>query len=406
VLADPMRTVAVVTGARAEYGLLHWLMREIRTTGDLTLRLMVTGAHLDPRFGETWREIVADGFAIDDRIDMQIGGDAPTDIAGAMGRALAGFSRSFARQRPDIVVLLGDRYEMLAVAQAAMLARLPIAHIHGGEVTEAAIDDVVRHALTKMSHLHFAACAAYQQRIIRMGERPERVFDVGALGVDGALQSDAVELADVEQAVGLELDGGYFLVTYHPVTLEPDAGLAALRSMLGALELFPAISVIITGVNADPGHCAIARTLADYTAARSRRVRMIASLGQRLYFGAMRHCMAVVGNSSSGLIEAPSLHVPTVNIGDRQKGRIRAASVIDCGEGPDDIVAALNQAVSARFRAQLPGVRSPYGAGGAARRIVAVLRDFPLDGILRKGFHDAWESQGRKEAAGARSGRT
>ena len=402
-----MRTIAVVTGTRAEYGLLRWLMKEIRTTEGLALRLLVTGAHFSPRFGETWREIEADGFAIDEKIDMGLDGDGPVDIARSMGRALAGFAESFARQRPDIVVILGDRYEMLAVAQAAMLARIPIAHIHGGELTEGAIDDAIRHAITKMSHLHFAACAAYRARIIQMGEQPDRAFDVGALGIDGLMQLEPLDLAEIERVVGLELGGGYVLATYHPVTLAADAGAAGLRAMLAALDLFPQTAVVITGVNADPGHAALARALADYAARRPDRVRMIPSLGQRLYLAAMRHCRAVVGNSSSGLLEAPSLGVATVNIGDRQKGRIRAGSVIDCGETLDEIGAALQKALSPRFRAQLAEVRSPYDSGGAARRIVEVLRDFPLGDVLHKSFYDAdGELSGAKGLISARLGRT
>jgi UDP-hydrolysing UDP-N-acetyl-D-glucosamine 2-epimerase len=383
-----VRTIAVVTGTRAEYGLLRWLMKEIRATGGLTLRLLVTGAHFSPRFGETWREIEADGFAIGEKIDMQLDGDTPGDIARSMGLALAGFTESFTRRRPDIVVIVGDRYEMLAAAEAAMLARIPIEHIHGGELTEGAIDDAIRHAITKMAHLHFVSCAAYRQRVVQMGEQPERVFDVGALGIDGLMQADIPSLAELERTVGLKLDGGYLLLTFHPVTLDAHAGVVGLRAMLEALDGFSRVPVIVTGVNSDPGHSSIAQILTDYATARNDRVRVIPSLGQLLYFSAMRHSLAVVGNSSSGLIEAPSLGVPTVNIGDRQKGRIRATSVIDCGETFDEVTAALQKALSPSFRARLRQVRSPYGSGGAARRIAAVLKEHPLVGILHKSFHD------------------
>lgn len=382
------RNIAVVTGTRADYGLLLSTMREIQADPALSLRVMVTGAHLEADFGDTWQAIAADGFAIDDRIPLGITGDTAVDIAHAMGRGIAGFAEAFTQRRPDIVLLLGDRYETFMAAQAAMLCRLPIAHIHGGERTEGALDEAFRHAITKMAHLHFAACPEYRRRIIQLGEHPARVFDVGAPGVDNIRQLPLAPLAEIETAVGMALDSGFLLVTYHPVTLIADDGVTALNEMLAALDAFPALKVIMTGVNADQGHDVIARTLQDYATANPERVRLVASLGQRRYLGAMKQSLAVVGNSSSGIIEAPSMAVPSINIGDRQRGRVRAASTIDCPENRAAIIAGIAQALSPSFRASLAGMVSPYGDGNAAQKIVPVLRDADLNGIVRKQFFD------------------
>lgn len=382
------RNIAAVTGTRADYGLLLGALQEIQADPGLSLRLMVTGAHLEERFGETWRAIEADGFIIHDRIPLGVSKDSPRDVAEAMGRGLTQFVDAFTRSRPDIVLLLGDRYEMFMAAQAAMLCRLPIAHIHGGERTEGAMDEAFRHAITKMAHLHFATCAEYRRRIIQLGEDPSRAFDVGSPGVDNIKRLELADLPEIESFVGLSLTDGFLLTTYHPVTLAEDEGLTALNGLLAALDAFPALKVIITGVNADPGHDAIARNLQEYAAARPNRVRWVASMGQRRYLGAIKHCRAVVGNSSSGIIEAPSLGAPTVNIGDRQRGRVRAASTIDCHENREAIIAGLQQALSPAFRAGLAGMRSPYGEGGAARKIVAALRDADLQNIILKTFYD------------------
>ena len=382
------RKIAVMTGTRADYGLLLGTMKELSAESALSLRLMVTGAHLEPRFGETWKVIEADGFTVDDRIPLNIQGDTPAGVAEAMGRGMLGFIKAFEAARPDLLLLLGDRYEAIMAAQAATLCRIPIAHIHGGERTEGAMDEAFRHAITKMAHLHFAACAEYRRRIIQLGEEPSRVFDVGAPGVDNIGRLELAALPELEQSVGMDLKNGFLLVTYHPVTLEADGGIAALEELLAALDAFPELKVVITGVNADPGHDAIAHRMAAYAAAHSKRVRLVESLGQRRYLGALRLCLAVVGNSSSGIIEAPSMRVPTINIGDRQKGRVRAASCIDCGENRQSIRAGLDKALSPEFRASLAAMRSPYGAGGAGKKICEVLKSISIEGILKKSFFD------------------
>jgi UDP-N-acetylglucosamine 2-epimerase (non-hydrolysing) len=382
------RSIAVLTGTRAEYGLLYWTLKAIAGDPALDLRLMVTGAHLESRFGETARVIEADGFTIGDRIPLAISGDTPEAIAAAMARCVTGLTSTLQRRRPDVLLLTGDRYEMLAAAEAASLCQVPIAHAHGGELTEGATDDGFRHAITKLAHLHFAACEDYRRRIVQMGEDPARVFDVGALGLDAIQRLPLASPDEVAQMVGLPLGNGFFLVTYHPLTLAADLGVGGLKAMLKALDAFPQHAVVVTGVNADVGHDAIAQQLSDYATHRPGRVRLVASLGQRRYLGAMRDCLAVVGNSSSGIIEAPAIKVPSVNVGDRQKGRLRAASVIDCAENAAEIQAALDRAISPEFRSVARKVQSPYGNGGAAERIAAVLRDYPLDGLLRKPFHD------------------
>jgi len=382
------RRISVVTGGRAEYGLLYWLLKEIEADAALELQLVVTGMHLSEKFGNTYRAIETDGFDIAEKVDMEIGEDRPAAQARSMGRGIVGMTAAFARLRPDIVVVLGDRYEIFAAAQAAMLSKTPIAHIHGGEITEAAMDDAMRHAITKMAHLHFVAAAPYRDRVIRMGEAPERVFVTGAPGLDNIARLDLPDVAALQADLKFPLRGGFFLVTYHPATLgETDPG-DAVRQLLGALDEFPQRPCIITGVNADPGHDAVSLRLADYAAANPDRVLLRQSLGQRNYLGAMKHCAAVIGNSSSGIIEAPAMNVPTVNIGDRQKGRIRAASVIDCIEDQVMIVAAINEALSPAFAWTAFGEANPYGEAGASGAIKDVLKGAPLDGILIKQFYD------------------
>ena len=382
------RTICVVTGSRADYGLLRWLMQEIRDDPALALQTVVTGAHLEPAFGLTVGEIEADGFAIDARVPMDLAGDSPVAVAAAMGRVLSGIASELDRLRPDVVVLLGDRYEVLAAACAAVLVGRPIAHIHGGELTEGAMDDSFRHAVTKLAHLHFAAAKPYAQRILQMGETSERVFVVGALGVDAVRMSGPAEPAELDGTLGLALRDPVLLVTYHPVTRRVGTDSAALEALLDALDRQPKARVVITGVNADPGRAPIARRLADYAAARAERVSVHDSLGQRAYLSVMRCATAVVGNSSSGLVEAPAFGVPTVNIGKRQAGRLKARSVIDCGESADEIAAAIARARDPAFKASYAGQTLPYGGGGVARTIASRLKSTDLAALRAKPFRD------------------
>lgn len=364
-----MRRIAFFTSTRAEYGLLRPLMAEVAARQDLALQVVVSGTHLSEAHGATWREIVADGFPIDARVEMVIASDDAEGVALSAAQVLSGVASALARLRPDVLVLLGDRYELLAAAQAAVLARVPIAHLHGGEATEGAIDESIRHAVTKLSHWHFAAAEPYAERIRQMGEAQDRVWNVGAPAMDNIAALDPVPKEALEDFLGLTLRAPTFLVTYHPVTLEDDGGLAAVQALLAALDT-GAGSVVITGANADPGANAIRASLQAFAAERSDRVVLVESLGARRYLSLMRHVDAVVGNSSSGLLEAPAVGVPTVDIGPRQQGRLRAPSVLHCGESAAEIRQALDTALSAGHRAIAARRESPYGRPGAARRIV------------------------------------
>jgi len=382
------RKVCVITGSRAEYGILYWLMREIVDDPALELQFIVTGTHLASGFGDTLAAIVDDGFRIDAKVDIHPDDDTPAGVSRSLGLCVGGMADAFARLRPDIVIVQGDRYEMLGAAAAAVIARIPIAHIHGGELTEGAIDDAFRHAITKMAHYHFVSAEPYRARVIQLGEQPERVFTVGAPGIDNIGNLDLLHLDALARDLGIALDGPYFLVTYHPVTLSGTDPAQAIGELLAALDEFPDCPAIITGVNADPGHDAIARAIAAYAAENPARVSYHASLGQLRYLSAMKHAACVLGNSSSGIVEAPAMKVPTVNVGARQRGRVRAASVIDCDETRGGIAAALAQALSPAFREALPATDSPYGHGGASKRIKDLLATLTLDGIAMKTFHD------------------
>lgn len=382
------RRICVVTGSRAEYGLLRGLLRALADDPGFELHLVATGMHLAPEFGMTCREIESDGFVIDDRVDMLLAGDSAAAIAKSIGLGTIGFADVFARRRPDLLVLLGDRFEILAAAQAALVARISIAHIHGGELTEGAFDDAIRHALSKMSGLHFVAAEAYRARVIQMGEAPERVHTVGALGLDNIRLAPPVPRARLGQELGQRLDAPLFLVTYHPATLQADDPTRAMRALLDALDAFPEACVVMTYPNADTHGRDLIPMIEDYARARLGRIGAHASLGQRRYLAVMRAASVVIGNSSSGLIEAPACGVPTVNLGTRQAGRLRAASVLDCAEERDAIVAAVRRALDLGFRAGLEGMSTPYGDGHAVERILAVLRGVDFSALIHKRFHD------------------
>lgn len=382
------RRICVMTATRAEYGLLYWLLCALRDDPAIELQLVVAGAHLSPAHGMTVTQIEADGFAIDARVDLHLGDDSPVGVARSLAAATAGFGAAFARLQPDLLVLLGDRYEALGAAQAAMLARLPIAHLHGGEATEGLIDEAIRHAITKMAHLHFVAAEAYRRRVIQLGEAPARVFRVGATGLDNIARLTLPTRAELEAELDFVLGDTCFLVTYHPLTLGTEDPALAFGRLLAALDAFPQARVILTGVNADPGAGGIQAAAEAWAHGQGGRVKLAASLGQRRYLAAMREAAAVIGNSSSGLLEAPAMGVPTVNVGARQRGRLGAPSVIDCADETAAIRAAIERALQPAFRALAARRETPYGTPGVAERIAAVLREHPLDGILFKHFHD------------------
>lgn len=382
------RKICVVTGTRAEYGLLYWLMKEIQADGALELQIIATGAHLSPEFGLTYKTIEDDGFYIDEKVEMLLSSDTAAGVTKSMGIALIGFADALARLSPGIVVVLGDRYEILAAAEAAMMANIPIAHIHGGEITEGAIDDSIRHAITKMAHLHFVAASEYRKRVIQMGENPEHVYEVGAVGIDNIVKTPLMSLKDLEESLQFPLSEKFFLVTYHPMTVATAQQTNALQNLFNALDAFPDYRVLITKSNSDAGGREINRRLDAYAAERKGRVSCHTSLGQLRYLSAMKHAAAVVGNSSSGLLESPVLKTPTVNIGARQKGRLRYPSVIDCLEETGAIAGALRKVVSEEFKREWADMEIPHADGKISSRIKTILCDIPLDGLFQKRFQD------------------
>lgn len=385
-----MRRICVVTTSRADYGLLRWLLADLEREPEVELRLVATGSHLSRLHGATVSEIEADGRPIHDRIEMSPAVDSPSAVGKAVGLGTILFSECFRRLRPDLVVVLGDRYELLSAATAAMFQNIPIAHLHGGEATEGLVDDAIRHAVTKMAHLHFASARVFADRIARMGEDPSRVFVVGAFGLDALERIRLLDRDGLDHALGTPHGAGLLAVTFHPLTLEPrgvEEQLAALETALdAALEDDARLHLVWTLPNADAGNASIRRRVEAFRDARPGRVSVFESLGQTRYLSLLRHCRAVVGNSSSGLIEAPSFGAWTIDVGDRQKGRPRADSVVSCPADAGAVGAALRDVLGRRERAMCA---NPYGEPGAARRTARILAEHPLDGILRKGFHDA-----------------
>jgi GDP/UDP-N,N'-diacetylbacillosamine 2-epimerase (hydrolysing) len=381
------RAICVVTGTRAEYGLLRGVMDAISREPLLDLQIVATGAHLAPEFGLTYRDIEADGFSIGRRVEMLISSDTASAVAKSIGLGVMGLADAFAGLRPDVVVVLGDRYEILAAATAATVARLPLAHIHGGETTEGAFDEVMRHAITKMSHLHFVAAEPYRRRVIQMGEDPARVFLVGGLGIDAIARLELLSRPELEASLGACFGDRNLVVTFHPPTLDECFGAVEMRELLAALDRVPDVTLFFTMPNADTGNQALRDLVSGYVARRAN-AHAFTSLGHLRYLSTIAQSDGVVGNSSSGLTEVPSLHKGTINIGDRQRGRLRASSVIDCEPDSLAIAGAIERLYSASFQEALPRVTSPYGERGASDRIVDVLRQYPLDGILKKSFYD------------------
>ena len=380
--------IAVVTGTRADYGLLYWLIHDLHEAPDWELQLIVSGMHLMPRFGRTVEVIERDGFPIAATVDLRLEDDTPLSVARAIGVGTAGFADVFARLQPDWVVILGDRFEALAAACAAYTLCVPIAHIHGGESTEGALDDGYRHAITKLAALHFTAAEPYRRRVIQMGEAPERVYNVGAPGLEHWVRTPLLTRAELERALDFALGETTLLVTFHPATLDEGSPAEQCRELLAALDAFGHAHVVFTLPNADPGGAAIIPLLEGYAASHPQRCRLFASLGQQRYLSLLRQVQAVVGNSSSGLIEAPSAGCVTVNIGERQRGRLRASSVIDCAPHRGDIEVAIRRALDPAFRAALGQVHNPYGDGHVAARILQILRQAEPRALLRKPFYD------------------
>ncbi|WAC44802.1 UDP-N-acetylglucosamine 2-epimerase [Pseudomonas sp. SL4(2022)] len=380
------RKVAVFSATRAEYGLLFWLMKDIQANPTLELQVLVSGMHLSPEFGETWKGIINDGFIIDAKVEMLLSSDTAVGVAKSMGLGILGFADALARLAPDILVVLGDRYEALAVVQTATVMCIPVAHLHGGEITEGAYDDAFRHAISKLSYLHFVAAEPYRQRVIQLGEAPERVFNVGAFGLDHVLRTPRMDRQALGESLGFVLDKPFFVVTYHPETAVQNDASHAFQELLKALDMFPDHQVILTYPNADNGGRAIIPLLETYAAGNPKRVLAIPSLGFKRYLSAVALSSAVVGNSSSGIIEVPAFGVPSVNIGVRQQGRLAADSVLHCKARADSISEALLMALDNAFAERCRHTYNPYGQGRAAADTVAVLERFV--GATHKTFHD------------------
>ena len=363
-------------------------MQEIQAAESLQLQILASGMHLSPEFGMTIQEILADNFKPDETIEILLSSDTPTAICKSMGLALIGYGEALQRLKPDMVVVLGDRFETFCMAAAAQVCRLPLAHIHGGETTQGAIDEAFRHSITKMSHLHFASCEAYRQRIIQLGEAPDRVFNVGALGVENIRRTSLMERSELAEAIGFTLEKPYFLVTFHPVTLEKTTSEEQFRSLLDALDVFPEYNVIFTKANADTDGRVINRLIDDYVEKRPERCLVVTSLGMHRYLSAMKYATAAIGNSSSGIVEAPSFKISTINLGDRQKGRTQADSILNCSPDANAIRQTIGHALSPAFQESLSGISNPYDRPSTCSTIVGLLENVDIFGITKKTFHD------------------
>ncbi|WP_152332926.1 UDP-N-acetylglucosamine 2-epimerase, partial [Campylobacter hyointestinalis] len=376
-----------VTGTRAEYGLLYWLMKEMKSDADLELQVIATGMHLSPEFGLTYKEIKKD-FKIDKKIEMLVSSDSAVGVSKSMGLAMIGFAEAYNELKPDVILILGDRYEIFCAASSAMIARIPIVHLHGGEATEGLIDEAIRHSITKMSHLHFVATDEYARRVIQLGEEPNRVFNVGGMGIENIKRLNLLSRSEFEQSINFKLNKKNILVTFHPVTLEKGAAKEQFKELLNALDELKDTNIIFTKANADMGGKIINQMIDKYSSKNSGKAVSFASLGTLRYLSALKHVDMVVGNSSSGLAEAPSFKIATINIGDRQKGRIKADSIIDCEPNKLSIQKAINKAYTKEFKSVLENTINPYGDGNASIKIIEVLKKVNLDNILKKKFWD------------------
>lgn len=381
------RKVCVITGSRAEYGLLRWVMQGVKDAPELNLQVIVTGMHLSPEFGLTYREIEADEFKIDRRVEMLTSSDTPVGVAKSMGLGLIGFADALAELRPDLIVVLGDRFEILSAVSAALVARIPVAHLHGGEATLGLIDEAIRHSITKMSHLHFVSTEEYRKRVIQLGEAPERVFLVGGLGVDNIKRLKLLDRDQLEVSLDFRFKSKNLLVVFHPVTLETATATGQFEELLAALSRLDDTGLIFTLPNADTDGRALVE-MVELFVKKHENARAFTSLGQLRYLSCMAFCDGIIGNSSSGIIEAPSFQKGTINIGDRQLGRLQAESVLNCPPDRDAISASLKELFSENFRLRLADVKSPYGDGGASDRVVSMIKKVSLEGILKKRFFD------------------
>lgn len=381
------RKICVVTGSRADYGLLRPVLKKITCSKDLQLSLVATGAHLSPGFGMTVSEIEKDGFELSKKVEMLLGSETARGVTKSMGLGMIGFADAFVDLSPDLVMVLGDRYEILAAAISALIARIPLAHIHGGETTEGAFDEAIRHSITKMSQLHFVAAERYRDRVIQMGENPRTVFNVGGLGVDNIQNMDLLGRAELEASLSLSFGEKNLLVTFHPETLSPGQALIQMQELLAAFDSFRDITLIFTMPNADPENGVLIGLINRFIGKRGNAY-LVPSIGTLRYLSCMKIVDGVIGNSSSGLTEAPSFHIGTINVGDRQRGRLRADSVIDCEARCEEIVSAVRRLYEPEYVAIIKQSTSPYGSGGASEKIVDIIESFDFAGLVKKTFFD------------------
>jgi UDP-hydrolysing UDP-N-acetyl-D-glucosamine 2-epimerase len=381
-----MKKIAIITATRAEYGLLRPLIELVNNDPELELQLFVTGAHLSPNQANTWQQIEADGFPITKKIEILLASDSPVAVSKAMGLAQISFAEAFEELKPDVVVILGDRYEMLAIASSALMFNIPIAHLHGGELTYGAIDDAIRHAITKMSNLHVTSTDDYRKRVIQMGEHPETVFNTGAIGLDSINNLPLMDNSELENALGQKLKKQNFIITYHPETKSNVPIKQQMDELLFALDDFEDTFLLFTGANADAQGNRINTILKGYADSHPEKALFVSSLGQIRYLSCLKHFNMVVGNSSSGIIEAPSFKIPVVNIGNRQQGRIMADNIINCNTNKDEIKQAIEKGLSKTFSKRIENLKSPYGEGNVAPQILNILKTHDIN--EKKTFHD------------------
>ena len=381
------RKICVITGTRAEYGLLRWVMQGIQDDSELTLQIIATGMHLSPEFGLTYKEIENDGFQIDRRVEMLTNSDTPVGIAKSMGHGMVGFADTLHELKPDLIVVLGDRFEIFSAVSAALVARIPVAHLHGGEATEGAFDEALRHSITKMSHLHFVAAEEYRKRVIQLGEQPDKVFLVGGLGIDNIKRLKLLNRSELEASLEFELGPKNLLITFHPVTLEAATATGQMKHLLSVLADLQDTKLIFTFPNADTDGRALIQMIEQFVDQHAN-ARAYPSLGQLRYLSCVAQVDGVIGNSSSGLSEVPSFHKGTVNIGDRQRGRLQAASVIQCEPTRKEIASAIERLYSNEFQSTLSQTCNPYGSGGASDKVITTIKSYPLESLVKKQFYD------------------
>lgn len=375
----------MVTGSRAEYGLLSGLMRAIKEDSELELQVIATNMHLSPEFGLTYRNIEEDGFFINKKVEMLLSSDTASATAKSVGLGFIGFADAYEDLHPDMVVVLGDRYEILSAVSTALFYKIPVAHLHGGEITEGAYDDCIRHSITKMSHLHFTSTEEYRRRVIQLGEEPNRVFNVGAPGIENIKKVPLMSKSELEASLdGFSLGEKYLVVTYHPVTLENSTASEQIQNLLWALDEYLDYKVIFTLPNSDTDGRIIIQILNEYVAKNPGRAIAYPSLGIKRYLSALKYAKAVVGNSSSGIIEVPSFGIPTLNIGDRQKGRLAADSVVNCGPQKEEILEGLKKVLYTEYK----NIHNPYEGKNTTYDILRVLKNYPLEGLIQKRFYN------------------